>query len=58
MIKHQMNKDDKSSQSEKFIETARALGCDESEEAFAEKLKAITGVKKEGSPKTAPKFSS
>lgn len=28
-------------QAEKFIETARELGCDESEEAFAETLKRV-----------------
>lgn len=32
-------------QGQKFIETARALGCDESEEGFAKKLKAISSVK-------------
>jgi hypothetical protein len=35
---------DKNNQKEKFIETARALGCDESEEAFNAKLKAIASV--------------
>ncbi len=28
-------------QSEKFIETARAIGCDESEAAFKERLKKL-----------------
>lgn len=41
MLKKQGNK----SQTNKFIETARALGCDESEEAFAKKIKAIATVK-------------
>ncbi len=36
-----------------FIETARAIGCDESEEAFAKKLKAIASVKQK--PKKAKK---
>lgn len=34
-----------SSQKGKFIETARVLSCDESEEAFDKKLKAIASVK-------------
>ncbi len=54
-----MNKKDASqSQKDKFIETARALGCDESEEAFAEKLKALASVKpmtNEGVKKKAKK---
>lgn len=33
------------SQSERFKETARELGCDESEEGFTVKLKAIMTVK-------------
>lgn len=36
------NKDE---QIEQFIQTARELGCDESEEGFAAKLKAIASVK-------------
>lgn len=32
---------DQKSQYARFVETARKLGCDESEEAFDEKLKAI-----------------
>ena len=32
---------DAASQHARFVETARELGCDESEEAFDEKLKAI-----------------
>jgi len=35
----------KQSQKDKFIETARALDCDESEEAFDAKLKALMTVK-------------
>ena len=30
----------------RFVETARALGCDEDEAAFDEKLKAVVGPKK------------
>jgi hypothetical protein len=39
--------DDKAAQrqSERFIETARELGCDEDEAAFDEKLKRIATVK-------------
>jgi hypothetical protein len=29
----------------RFVETARKLGCDESEEAFDERLKAVVGPK-------------
>lgn len=32
-------------QHSRFVETARALGCEESEEAFDEKLKAIARQK-------------
>jgi len=32
---------DQRSQSQKFIETARAIGCDESEAAFAERIKKL-----------------
>jgi hypothetical protein len=38
------NPDDKP-QSERFIETARELGCDEDEAAFDEKLKRIATAK-------------
>ncbi len=34
----------------RFIETARALGCDESEAAFDEKLKVIARHKPKGEP--------
>ena len=37
----------------RFVETARKLGCDESEEAFDEKLKVIARQK----PKAAPQAS-
>ena len=33
-----------------FVETARKLGCNESGEAFHEKLKAIARLKAEGKP--------
>ncbi len=36
---------DSKSQKDKFIETARALGCDESGEAFDAKLKKLMTVK-------------
>lgn len=35
------------SQNDKFIQTARELGCDESEEAFNEKLKKLAETKPE-----------
>jgi|ERR1700720_3136719 hypothetical protein len=38
-------KADKKPQSQRFIETARELGCDEDEAAFDEKLKRIATVK-------------
>lgn len=44
-------KPDRQAQSARFIETARALGCDEDEAAFDEKLKVIARHK----PKPAPK---
>jgi hypothetical protein len=34
----------------RFVETARKLGCDESEEAFDEKLKAIARAKPKHKP--------
>lgn len=36
---------DGTSQHERFLETARKLGCDEDEAAFDEKLKAVAGTK-------------
>lgn len=35
----------------RFVETARALGCDESEEAFDEKLKRIADHRAKDAPK-------
>ena len=43
---------DNSDQHARFLETARALGCDEDEAAFDEKLKAVVGPKR--SPPTPP----
>ena len=37
--------DGKADQHARFLETARALGCDEDEAAFDEKLKAVVGPK-------------
>lgn len=37
------NQKDAGSQHARFLETARALGCDEDEAAFDEKLKAVVG---------------
>ena len=42
-----MKADSNKTQHARFIETARALGCDEDEAAFDEKLKAVVGPKKE-----------
>lgn len=41
-----------SQQRDKFVEAARALGCDDSEEAFNKKLKAVASAPP---PKDAPK---
>ncbi len=41
-----MSKTDEN-QHARFLETARALGCDEDEAAFDKKLKAVVGPKKE-----------
>lgn len=38
-------KPDEKRQHERFIETARELGCDEDEAAFDEKLKKVAGHK-------------
>jgi hypothetical protein len=43
---------DKESQRQRFIETARELGCDEDEAAFEEKLKRIATAKPK--PKSKP----
>lgn len=50
MVNREMGKDDKLSQSEKFIAAARELGCDESEEAFNAKLKKLAERKLEEKP--------
>jgi hypothetical protein len=47
------NKSDERSQSERFIETARELGCDEDEAAFEEKLRQIATAKPK--PKAKPR---
>jgi hypothetical protein len=47
----------KAEQHKKFVETARALGCDEDEAAFNEKLKAIARHKPKDEPKPTPKGS-
>jgi len=51
--------DSVSDQHARFIETARALGCNEDEAAFDEKLKTIVrhkplGVKGQGADQTPP----
>jgi hypothetical protein len=38
-------KEDQAAQSQRFIDTARELGCDEDEAAFDEKLKRIAEAK-------------
>ena len=45
-----MNKELPLTQSQRFIETARELGCDESLEAFDEKMKKLMTVKPEDLP--------
>ncbi len=45
--------DSVSEQHARFIETARALGCDEDEAAFDEKLKAIARQKPKNDAKRA-----
>ncbi len=37
-----MDPEEKKAQHARFLETARALGCDEDEAAFDEKLKTVT----------------
>ncbi len=46
---------EKQRQHARFVETARALGCDEDEAAFDKKLKAVVGPKSDGDqhPKTS-----
>ncbi len=41
-------------QIDRFIETARALGCDEDPVAFDEKLKVIAGHKPQAEPQAKP----
>lgn len=43
-----------SEQHMRFLETARALGCDEDEAAFDEKLKGIARQKAKAKPETQP----
>lgn len=45
----------KSHQSQKFIETARALGCDESEERFDATLKKVAAAPPPPKEKAKPK---
>lgn len=42
------------SQHDRFVETARALGCDEDEAAFDEKLKMIARHKSKVTPPAEP----
>ena len=49
------NKQTNADQHARFIETARALGCDEDEAAFDEKLKVIARHKPKGEPEPATK---
>jgi hypothetical protein len=51
----QKKADSAPSQRERFVETARALGCDEDKERFDEKLGKIAGHKAKSSPKERPK---
>lgn len=41
------------SQSQRFIETARGLGCDEDEAAFRQRLRVIARQKPKDEPKSA-----
>jgi hypothetical protein len=45
----------KAAQHKKFVETARALGCDEDEAAFREKLRVIARQKSKDEPKLVVK---
>jgi hypothetical protein len=49
-LKQQTKTQDHRTQSQRFIDKARELGCDEDEAAFKEKLKVIARQK----PKTVP----
>jgi hypothetical protein len=42
-------------QHERFIETARAVGCDEDEAAFRDKLRLIARQKPKAEPKSPPR---
>ncbi len=50
-----MNPEERKAQYARFLETARALGCDEDEAAFDEKLKAIATAKPKDEPRKMPK---
>jgi hypothetical protein len=50
-----MKTPDEKGQSERFIETARALECDEDEAAFDEKLKRIATAKPKPSSTNRPR---
>ena len=50
-----MNDEDAKAQHARFVETARALGCDESEEAFDEKLKTVARHKPKAPLRAEPK---
>ncbi len=45
-----MKKDDKRSQSQRFIETARALGCDESDDSYETLLRQVAEQKRNKPP--------
>ena len=49
-----MSKGKKATQSQKFIDKARELGCDEDEAAFDAKLKAVAGQKSKPKKDEAP----
>ena len=50
--KNETDREASPSQHDRFVETARSLGCDENEDAFDEKLKAIVqpSLPKGGNP--------
>lgn len=49
-----MKKPSDEDQFRRFVETARALGCDEDETAFDEKLKAVARQKPKDQPRPTP----
>ena len=55
MEKIRQEKPSEKTQQERFIETARALGCDEDESAFFDKLGKIARVKVEPTRKPGAK---